>query len=117
MNPACSDFETTMGSAFAVASMSPRMVVDNHRLRTPYKLLQDLLWLPSTALGSYLAVWIASNAHPALAAVLLAGILIRVLWNNSDEARQRGLMHMLLSSVSIIAGVGLGYLLRFYTFG
>lgn len=106
-----------MCSAFAIASMNPRLVADNHRLRTSYKLLQDLLWFPSATLGSYLTAWVSANAHPFLAAILLAGILIRVLWNNSDEGRQNGLVHVLLSSVSILGGVALGYLLRFYTFG
>ena len=100
-----------MLSVFGIAGTRPRLAVDNYRVRIRYKLLQDLLWIVYAGLGAYLSVWVAADAHPSLTAALLAAILIGVLWKNPEEARQTGLLHMLLSSACILAGIAVGYAL------
>jgi hypothetical protein len=102
----------TMVSTFAIASLNSSFVVDGHRLRTRYKLLQDALWTLSSGIGGYLALLAAREASLALTAILLAAVLLFVLWKNSEETRQIGLLHMLLMSACIVAGIAVAYIIR-----
>jgi hypothetical protein len=101
-----------MVSAFAITRHIPGFVVENHRLRTRYKLLQDALWAVSSCIGGYLALLAAQEASLALTATLLAVVLLFVLWKNGEETRQIGLLHMLLLSACIVTGIGVAYVIR-----
>jgi hypothetical protein len=95
-----------IGSAF------PASVVENHRVRNGYKLLQDGIWLVCTTAAGYVAALVAYGEPPLLVGGLLAGILVGVLWANSWESRQRGMAHQILISVASVAGVTIGFLLK-----
>ncbi|MBS1800900.1 MAG: hypothetical protein JSS95_13880 [Acidobacteria bacterium] len=104
----------SMVSTFAIVHFRRGLVVQDRRLRTRYKLLQDLLWIVYSAVGGYLALLAANHAPLPLTAMLLAAILILVLWKNSQETRQVGLLYMLLTSACIIAGIAAAYMLRIW---
>jgi hypothetical protein len=99
-------------STFAIVSLKPGLAVEDLRLRTGYNLLQDLFWLSFSALGGYVVTAGTTEASPRLAAALLVVLLLAVIWTNKAEARQRGMIHMLLASACIMAGVAGGYTLR-----
>lgn len=98
-----------LASTFAIVGLRPALAVENYRLRSPYKLFQDLLWLLFSCIGGYLVAWVATGANPLLAAALLAVIFIRTLWLNHGEAEQNGLIHVLVSSSCIVVGAVAGY--------
>lgn len=99
-------------STLILVTVKPSFAVENNRLRSRYKLLQDLFWLVFSAVGGYVAVTGATEASPMIAAALLVALLLAVIWANRAEARQRGMLHMLLTSLCIMGGVAGGYLLR-----
>jgi hypothetical protein len=101
-----------MVSTFAIVKLRPQLAVENHRLSRRYKLLQDALWFLYSALGGYIAIVAAAEASISLTAALLATILVIAFWRNPEEAQQRGLPHMLLTSACIVAGIASAYLLR-----
>jgi hypothetical protein len=99
----------TMASVFTIATLHPHFPVENHRLRKRYKLLQSILWFVFAFIGGYMAIRAAAEASPLLASGLLAVILVFALWSNPTESKQRGLLHMLLASASIVAGISAAY--------
>lgn len=102
----------TMLATFAIAKLSPTLAVKDHRLNESYNLLQDLLWLIFSAAGGYVAVAGSTEASPPFTAAALAVIFLVVIWSNQSEARQRGLIHMLITSACIVAGIAGAYALR-----
>ena len=102
----------TMVSVFTIATLHPHFPVENYRLRTRYKLLQSMLWFVFAFIGGYLAILAAAEASTLLTSGLLAVILVIALWRNPSEAKQRGLLHMLLASASIVAGISAAYAIR-----
>jgi surface polysaccharide O-acyltransferase-like enzyme len=99
-------------ASFGLASAQPRFAVTDQRLRKTYKLLLMVLWFIFSAVGAYVATAIASVASPRNAVVLLSAVLIVAVWRNKTEARQLGLISLLLVSVCIVAGATAGYLLE-----
>jgi hypothetical protein len=104
----------TMFATFAIAKLSPTLAIKDHRLSNSYNLLQDLLWLIFSAAGGFVAVAVAGStgASPLFTAAALAVILLVVIWSNHSEARQRGFIHMLITSTCIVAGIAGAYVLR-----
>jgi hypothetical protein len=102
----------SMVSTFAIVHLRRSIVLDDNRLSTRYKLLQDLLWVLCSAIGGYLALLVAQHASLLLTAALLAAILIFMLWKNSAETRQVGLLYMLLTSACIVIGIASAYFIR-----
>jgi uncharacterized membrane protein YfcA len=102
----------SMVSTFAIVHFRRGIVVEDRRLTTRYKLLQNLLWIVHSAIGGYLALLVANHAPLLLTAVLLAAILILMLWKNTHETRQVGLLYMLLTSACVVAGIATAYLIR-----
>ena len=94
-----------------IASAAPAFTVREYRIRTGYKLLQDILWLGCTFLGGLAAATLVGEFYPIIVDILLTAGLIAVLWRNAWEARQRGLPHQILMSVMTAAGVLLGFVL------
>lgn len=94
-----------------LASAAPRFAVQEYRLRTGYKLLQEILWTGCTSLGGFAAALVVGGIYTLGAAALLSALLIAVLWKNSWEARQRGLAHQLLMSMATVTGVGFGFVM------
>jgi len=107
----------TMVSTFTVIRLQPRFVVESHRLRTRYKLLQDFLWVISSGIGGYLALLAAHEASLLATATLLSALLLFALWTNGEETRQLGLLHMLLKSACVIAGIAVAYIIRVLQLG
>lgn len=103
-------------STLGVASAAPDFAVREYRLRSGYKLLQEVLWMGCTLVGGFAAALIVGGNYPLGAALLLSGLFITVLWKNAWEARQRGLAHQLLMSIATVTGVMLGFVLahRFF---
>jgi hypothetical protein len=99
-------------SAFAITSYMPAFAVQNGRLSTSYNLLLDLMWLLYSFLGGYIAAAGAAEASPHIAAGLLALALIGVMWTGLAEARQRGLIHLFISTACVVAGIAAGYIFR-----
>lgn len=103
-------------ATLGLASAAPAFAVRGYRLRTGYKLLQQVLWMGCTFAGGFAAALVVGDIYTLGAAALLAAVLIAVLWKNSWEARQRGLAHQLLMSMATVTGVGLGFVMahRFF---
>ncbi|MDE1177864.1 MAG: hypothetical protein PW789_14895 [Edaphobacter sp.] len=99
-------------SNFVIPTYLRTFAVRNNQLSTGYKLLQDLLWLVCSLIGGYIVVAGSIEARPRITAILLAVALLIVMWRNMSEVRQRGLFHMMLSSLGIIIGVAGAYLLQ-----
>ena len=99
-------------ATFGIGYVFPGFVVENYRVRGRYKLLQDVVWLACTTAAGYVAALIADDKPPFMVGGLLIGVLIGVLWTNSWEVRQRGMVHQILMSVATVAGVTIGFLLK-----
>ena len=99
-------------TTFGIGSAFPGLVVEDYRVRSRYKLLQDVVWLVCSTAAGYVTALVADDKSPLLVGGLLTGILIGVLWANSWEARQRGMAHQILMSVASVAGVTIGYFLK-----
>ena len=99
-------------STFVVVHHWRSIVLDGDRLSARYKLLQDLLWGLSSAIGGYLALLVAYDAPLQLTALLLAVFLIYMFWKNPTETRQIGLLYSLLTSACIVIGIAAAYLIR-----
>ena len=100
-------------ATIGIASGVPRFAVHEYRITTRYKLLQDLLWLGCTAVGSFGAAVLAGPSNLIEAACVLAATLLFVLWRNTWEVRERGLPHQILLSVVTAAGITLGSVLAY----
>jgi predicted histidine transporter YuiF (NhaC family) len=102
----------SMVTTFAVARQWPGFAVRDHRMRNQYLLFQDAVWLVSGAVAGYAASLLVADSMPWAAAALLAVMVIAAMWRNTEEVMQRGLIHMLLASACIVAGVGAGFALH-----
>src|SRR5580704_1878818 len=96
-------------ATLGIGSAFPGFVVENHRVRNGYKLLQDGIWLVCATAAGYVTALVADGESSLLVGGLLAGVLVGVLWTNSWEARQRGMAHQILMSVASVAGVTIGF--------
>jgi hypothetical protein len=94
---------------FGLTSSSPAFVIKAHHMTVSYKRLQIVTWLVCVTLGAFVTCAVAQGTQPFITASSLAAIFIAMLWMNTWEARQRGLGHQLLMSVTSVAGVIAGY--------
>ncbi len=94
---------------FGLTSSSPAFAITAHRVTVSYKRLQLLIWLVCVTLGACVTSAVARGTEPLITASCLAVILVAMLWMNTWEARQRGLGHQLLMSLTSVAGVVAGY--------
>jgi hypothetical protein len=92
-------------------AVPPGFVVKHHRITPQFKRVQALVWLICVTAGAFVTCVVAQGEHPWLVPALLAAAFVWVLWNNTWEARQRGMAHQLLMSVVSVAGVVAGYAL------
>ena len=96
-----------------IASAAPAFAVREYRIRTRYKLLQDVLWLGCTFFAGFAAAALVGEFYPVIVDLLLTAGLVAVLWMNAWEARQRGLPHQILMSMVTAAGVATGFILAY----
>jgi hypothetical protein len=102
----------SMMATFGITKSAPGFVAKDLRLRTRYKLVQQMLWLVCVTVGASLSAVVSEPVlHPWLVGTLLAVILVAVPWTNTWETRQRGLGQQLLMSLVSVAGVAAGYYL------
>ncbi len=101
----------SMVLTFAVAMAMPRFVEGDHLIRNGYKVVHELFWLVGATTGGYVAAIIVKGIHPQVTELGLVACLIWVLWDNSWEARQRGMAHQVLITTFTVVGVAGGYLL------
>jgi hypothetical protein len=92
-------------------AVPPGFVAKQHRITPKFKRVQALVWLICVTAGAFVTCVVAQGAHPWVVPALLAAAFIGVLWNNTWEARQRGIAHQVLMSVVSVAGVVAGYAL------
>ncbi len=97
---------------FALTMALPKFVEADHLVRNGYKLVHEGFWLLCAATGGYVTALVVKGIHPLLTEALLVGALIWILWDNSWEARQRGMAHQVLITASTVVGVAGGYLLH-----
>ncbi len=97
-------------ATFAIGSVAPEFVSEGHRITNGYKRIYALVWLGCAAIGAFSAVAAASvgTVGPWVVGVGLAALLIGVMWVNTWEARQRGLAHQILLSLTTVIGVAAG---------
>ena len=97
-------------ATFGIASAAPAFVSKNHRITSGYKRLYALVWLLCAAVGAFGSAGFASisRINPWAIGAALGAVLIGMLWFNSWEARQRGMAHQILLTLTTAAGVILG---------
>jgi hypothetical protein len=105
-----------MAATFGITSLAPAFAVKEYRIRKRYKLVQDLVWLVCATAGGFVTAAVAGAAQVWLAGIVLAGAMILVLWTNSWEMRQRGIVHQILMSLVSAAGVATGCMLQMSAF-
>jgi hypothetical protein len=103
----------SMATTFAITSASKNFVVKDFKIRRRYKFLQDLLWLPSTFVGAYVASLVAQQLNPWLIGTALVVVFVGVLWMNAWEMRQRGVPHQIAMTLMSVAGVATAFVLRY----
>jgi NADH:ubiquinone oxidoreductase subunit 6 (subunit J) len=105
----------SMMFVFGVVRIWPSLVRQNHRLTGIYLLLQDVVWFVIAAVAGYAASWVAAESStPWVGAALLGVVLVVAMWRNIEEVMQRGLIHMLLASGCVLAGVAAGFWLHLF---
>ena len=102
----------SMVLTFAVATALPRFVEADHLIRNGYKLVQESFWLLAAVAGGYTTSMIVKGIHPFVTEAGLIAALIWILWDNSWEARQRGMAHQVLITAVTVLGVVGGYVLE-----
>jgi hypothetical protein len=102
----------SLACAFGIASLSHDFVVKDFRLTGRYRFAQDLLWLPCTMVGGYIASWVGAQVNQWVLGGALIAVIVGVLWSNVWEMRQRGVPHQIAMTLISVAGVVLGFLLR-----
>jgi hypothetical protein len=102
----------SMAATFGITAASREFVVEDYRVRTRYKYLQDGVWLVCATAGGYVAAVINGRDHPWVTGVGLVVILVGVLWLNAWEMRQRGLGHQIAMSLMATVGVTVGFVLH-----
>ena len=103
---------TSLLGTLALSMSFPKFAVSNHRIRSQYKLVHELIWMTCTITGAYVTAMIAKAVHPYLTELALTAALIGILWWNSWEAKQRGIAHQILITILTVVGVSAGYLLE-----
>jgi hypothetical protein len=104
-----------MAGTFAITLRAPAFAVHDFRVRSQYKLIHDLVWLLCATAGGFVTARITTIVGvfiPWLPCAALAVVMILVLWSNSWEMRQRGIVHQILMSILSVAGVAGGYILQ-----
>ncbi len=97
---------------FALTMTLPRFVEADHMVRNGYKLVHEGFWLLCAVAGGYVTAMVVKGIHPIVTEALLVGALIWILWENSWEARQRGMAHQVLMTAFTAVGVAGGYMLQ-----
>lgn len=99
-------------TTYGIAVMQPGLAVRNRRVTLLFNLLQCIIWLIASTLGGFIVATGTAEASPRVAVGALALILLFVVWRNMNEARERGMILMLLTSIFIVAGICEGYSLH-----
>lgn len=103
----------SMVFTFAITMSMPKLVVGpDYLIRNGYKLIHEGSWLLCAGVGGFVTSLVVKTFHPQLTALALMAALIWVLWDNSWEARQRGMAHQVLITGLTVVGVAAGYLLQ-----
>jgi hypothetical protein len=102
----------SLACVFGIASLSRGFVVKDLRITGRYRVAQDLLWLPCTGVGGYIASWVGMQVNQWILGGALIAVIVGVLWSNVWEMRQRGIPHQIAMTLISVAGVVLGFLLR-----
>ncbi len=102
----------SMLTTFAITMALPKFVEADYLVRNGYKLVHEALWLLCAFAGGYVTSLVCRGVHTMVTEGLLAASLIWILWDNSWEARQRGIAHQMLISLFTLAGVAGGYMLQ-----
>lgn len=97
---------------FAVTVALPKFVEADYLIRNGYKLVHEGFWLVAAAVGGYVTAAVVKGIHPLVTELALMAALIWVLWDNSWEARQRGMAHQVLITALTVVGVAGGYVLQ-----
>jgi hypothetical protein len=101
-----------MAATFGISSRAPGFVAKDYRIRNSYKVVHELTWLVCAAAGGYVAATVSGTTQPWISATSLVAVMILVLWTNTWEMRQRGILHQMLISLVSAAGVAAGFMLR-----
>lgn len=102
----------SMVLTFAVTLSRPRFVEADYLIRNGYKLVHELFWLLAAGVGGYTTAYIVKAIHPMVTEAALMGVLIWILWDNSWEARQRGMEHQVVITACTVIGVAGGYIMQ-----
>ena len=97
---------------FAVTMALPKFTEADYLIRNGYKLVHEAFWFLCAATGGFVTAFVVKAIHPWVTEVLLGAALIWVLWDNSWEARQRGMAHQVLITTLTVLGVAGGYMLQ-----
>jgi hypothetical protein len=100
-----------MAATFGITAASRNFVAKDNRIRTPYKYLQEAVWLVCTTAGGYAAALVNGLTYRWVVGPGLVLILVGVLWLNAWEMRQRGLGHQISMTLVSVVGVTTGFLL------
>lgn len=100
----------SLTAAFGITATAPGFVSKDHRLRGRYKWVSALMWLVCTIAGALTSAVVArvGRINEWVIGAALAALLIGMLWFNSWEARQRGIAHQILISLTTLVGVVAG---------
>lgn len=98
-----------MAATFGITAASRDFVAKDYRVRTPYKYVQDGVWLVCAMAGGYVSALINGPTHSWLVGAGLVAILVGVLWMNAWEMRQRGLGHQISLTAMSALGVAAGF--------
>jgi hypothetical protein len=101
----------SMAVTFGITKIAPGLVVNDHLLKTSYKVFQEFIWLLCVIAGAYVSAAVAASARPWFAGVLLVAALVFIPWTNTWDVRQRGIVHQILMSTISVVGVLAGFVL------
>ena len=96
----------------SIASAAPRFVIANYRVRSTYKFTHEVMWFFCVVIGGFVTARVGLGMSEWRQEIGLCVVLLVMLWRNTWEARQRGMVHQILISVLTIAGVLVGFSVR-----